>query len=143
MERSKETIKQNFLNSLLMHNGIYIYIYICHYALINYIYIYVYVSVQAAHTTYKLSSPSYSTRAIQKSLTLNKKHSRIFWKKVRRTNNQHKNDKTEKATGLGTKTREEIGKGDQMTALRFQTEETIKHQIPHGHGIYLMTIYYT
>ena len=29
---------------------------------------------QAAHTTYQLSSPSCSTRAIQKSLTLNKKY---------------------------------------------------------------------
>ena len=29
---------------------------------------------QAAHTTYQLSSPSCSTRAIQKSLTLNEKY---------------------------------------------------------------------
>ena len=33
------------------------------------------------------------------------------------------NDKTERARGLGRKTREEIGKGIQMTALRFQTGE--------------------
>ena len=39
---------------------------------------------QAAHTTYQLSSPSCSTRAIQKSLTLNEKYLRVFWKKVRR-----------------------------------------------------------
>ena len=35
-----------------------------------------------------------------------------------------KNDKTERARGLGGKKgekREEIGKGNQMTALRFQT----------------------
>ena len=36
---------------------------------------------QAAHTTYQLSSPSCSTRAIQKSLTLNEKYLRVFWKK--------------------------------------------------------------
>ena len=34
-----------------------------------------------AHTTYQLSSPSCSTRAIQKSLTLNKKYLQVFWKK--------------------------------------------------------------
>ena len=32
-----------------------------------------------------------------------------------------KNDKTERARGLDIKTRQEIGKGNQMTALRFQT----------------------
>ena len=36
---------------------------------------------QAAHTTHQLSSPSYSTRAIQKSLTLIEKYFRDFWKK--------------------------------------------------------------
>ena len=35
---------------------------------------------QAAHTTYQLSSPSCSTRAIQKSLTLNEKYLTVFWK---------------------------------------------------------------
>ena len=33
------------------------------------------------------------------------------------------NIKTERSRGLGRKTREEIGKGNQMTALRFQTGE--------------------
>ena len=36
---------------------------------------------QAAHTTYQLSSPSYSTRAIQKRLTLNENYLRVFWQK--------------------------------------------------------------
>ena len=36
---------------------------------------------QAAHTAYQLSSPSCATRAIQKSLTLNQKCLRTFWKK--------------------------------------------------------------
>ena len=35
---------------------------------------------QAARTTYKLPS-SCSTRTIQKSLTLNEKYLRVFWKK--------------------------------------------------------------
>ena len=35
----------------------------------------------AASCTYQLSSPRCSTRAIQKSLTLNKKYLRFFWKK--------------------------------------------------------------
>ena len=34
---------------------------------------------QAAHTTYQLSSPSCSTRAIQKSLTLNEKYLRVIF----------------------------------------------------------------
>ena len=36
---------------------------------------------QTAHTTYQLLSPRCSTRAIQKSLTLNKKYLRVLWKK--------------------------------------------------------------
>ena len=36
---------------------------------------------QAAHTTYQLSSPSCSTRAIQKSLTLNEKIFESFLEK--------------------------------------------------------------
>ena len=35
---------------------------------------------QAAYTTYQLSSPNCSTRAIQKSLT----HNEFFWKTVKR-----------------------------------------------------------
>ena len=54
---------------------------------------------QAAHTTYQLSPPSCSTRVIQKSLTLNKKYLRVFWKKVRRM------DTTERAKGPGRKNR--------------------------------------
>ena len=36
---------------------------------------------------------------------------------------QAENDKTERVTGLGRRTREEIAKWNQMTALRFQTGE--------------------
>ena len=41
---------------------------------------------QAAHTTYQLSSPSCSTRAIRKCLTVNEKYFQVFWreKKVMR-----------------------------------------------------------
>ena len=42
-------------------------------------------------------------------------------KKVRGMDHQQKNDKTERARGLGRKTRQEIGKRNQITALRFQT----------------------
>ena len=41
---------------------------------------------QAAHTTYQLSSPSCLTRAIQKSLTLNEKYLRVFWRKKSQEN---------------------------------------------------------
>jgi len=40
---------------------------------------------QAAHTTYQLSSPSCSTRAIQKSLTLNKKYWTVFWREKKKS----------------------------------------------------------
>ena len=65
---------------------------------------------QAAHTTYQLSSPSYSTRGIEKQ---QKRMARKEW--------QEKNGKTERAIELGRKTREDIAKGDQTIALRFQT----------------------
>ena len=40
---------------------------------------------------------------------------------MRRKGQQAENDKTERATGLGRRTREEIAKWNQMTALTFQT----------------------
>ena len=67
---------------------------------------------QAAHTTYQLSSPSCSTRAIQKSLTLNKNCLRVFWKKVRRMDHKQKNDRTERARGLGRKNKRGDRKGE-------------------------------
>ena len=42
-------------------------------------------------------------------------------KKFRRKGQQAENDKTERVTGLGRKTREEIAKWNQITALRCQT----------------------
>ena len=42
-------------------------------------------------------------------------------KKFRRKGQQAENDKTERVTGLGRRTRKEIAKWNQMTALRFQT----------------------
>ena len=75
----------------------------------------------AAHTTDQLSSPNRQTGATQKSLSLNKKYWRIFWKKFRRKDQQAENGKTERLKGLGRRTRENIAKWNQMTALRFQT----------------------
>ena len=44
---------------------------------------------------------------------------------------EQKNDKAERVRGLGRKAREEIGKGNQMTALRFQTGVgNIRHPRP-------------
>ena len=65
---------------------------------------------QAAHTTYQLSSPSCSTRVIQKSLTINKKYLRVFWKKSQK--NGQKKDKTERARGLGRKNKRGDRKGE-------------------------------
>ena len=86
---------------------------------------------QAAHTTCQPSSPSCSTRAIQKSLTLNEIYLSVFWK----TNCQKNGplaDKLQDRKSKRTKqkkTRVEIGKGNQMTALRFQ-EGDIRHPRP-------------
>ena len=62
----------------------------------------------------------------KKAYLLTKNIGRIFWKKFRRMDQQAEKDKTEKVTGLGRGTREEIAKWNQMTALRFQTGG--KHQ---------------
>ena len=75
----------------------------------------------AAHTTDQLTSPSCSTGAMQNSKPLNEKYWRIFWKKFKRIDRPAEKDKTERVTGLGRRTREEIAKWNQMTALRFQT----------------------
>jgi len=80
---------------------------------------------QAAHTTDQLSSPSRSTRSIQKSLTLNENYLSFLKKKksgewtISReiTRQKEQEDYTQK------KTKEEIGKGNQITALRFKTGE--------------------
>ena len=61
---------------------------------------------QAAHTTHQLSSPSCSTRAIQKSLTLNKKYFEFSGKKSGEWTISRKNDKTERARTLGSKKQE-------------------------------------
>ena len=43
---------------------------------------------------------------------------------------QAEKDKTERVTGLGRRTREEIAKWNQVTALRFQTGGDIRHPRP-------------
>ena len=48
-------------------------------------------------------------------------------KKFRRMDQQAEKDKTETVTGLGRRTREEIAKWNQMTALRFLTGGDIRH----------------
>ena len=77
---------------------------------------------QAAHTTYQLLSPSCSTRSIQKSLTLNKQKIDSFLEKRQKNGSlaEKRQDRKSKRTRQ-KKTIEEIGKGNQMTALRFQT----------------------
>ena len=67
----------------------------------------------------------------KKSLTLNERYLSFLGGKKREKRQENgslaENDKTERARRLGRKkTREEIGKGNQMTGLRFQTGE--RHQ---------------
>ena len=78
---------------------------------------------QAAHTTYKLSSPSCSTRAIQKSLTHSEKYQSFLERerKVRRMDHKQKNGKTERARGLGRATRETTQHKTSLTKPTSQT----------------------
>ena len=76
---------------------------------------------QAAPTTYQLSSPSCSTRAIPKSLTFNEKYLRlVFWRETKSQENgrtiSRKITRPKKQENYAE--REEIEKGNQMTALR-------------------------
>ena len=62
-----------------------------------------------------------STRAIQKSLTLNEKYLSFLEKKSGEWTISRKMTKQKEQEDLAEKTREEIGKRNHMTALRFQT----------------------
>ena len=79
-----------------------------------------YISViwqQAAHATYQPSSPSCSTRVVH--ALKKQKQKKAAEKQEDRTckKTKQKNKKTERAKGLGRKTREEIiGKGKQNSA---------------------------
>ena len=46
----------------------------------------------------------------KKSLSLNEKFCRLFWKKFRRKDQQAEKDQIERVTGLGRRTREAIAK---------------------------------
>ena len=59
----------------------------------------------------------------KKAYLFTKNIGRIFWKKLSRLDQQAEKDKTERVLVLGRRTREEIVKWNQMTALRFQTGE--------------------
>ena len=80
----------------------------------------------AARTTDQLQSPSCYTEAVPTSPSLNPKQKKLnSGKNVRR----QKNEKTETAMCVG-RTREEIVKWNQMTALRFQKGGDIRHPRP-------------
>ena len=82
---------------------------------------------QAAHTTYQLSSPSCSTRAIQKKPNPYQNMFKSFLeKKLGEWIISRKMTRQKEQEDQAEKTREETGKGNQMTALRFQTGE--RHQ---------------
>ena len=56
-----------------------------------------------------------------KAYLLTKNIEEFSGKKFRRKDQQAEKDKTERVAGLGRRTREEIAKWNQMTALRFQS----------------------
>ena len=66
----------------------------------------------------------------KKAYLLTKNIGRIFWKTFRRMDQLAEKVQTEKAIGLGRRTREEIVKWNQMTALRFQMGGDIRHPRP-------------
>ena len=67
----------------------------------------------------------------KKSLSLDKKYRKNFLEKVQENGPAgRKKDKTERIILLGRRTREEIVKWNQMTALRFQTGGDIRHPRP-------------
>ena len=74
-----------------------------------------------SHTTDKLASPNSQTGAIQKTYLLTKNTEEFSGRKFRRKDQQAEKDQIERVTGLGRRTREEIAKWNQTTALRFQT----------------------
>ena len=53
-----------------------------------------------------------------------------FLEKVEKKGQQAENDKTERVTGQGRRTREEIAKWNQMTALRFRQGGDFRHPQP-------------
>ena len=57
----------------------------------------------------------------KKAYLLTKNIEEFSGKKFSRKGQQKKKDKAERVTGLGSRTREEIAKRNQMTALRFRT----------------------
>ena len=57
----------------------------------------------------------------KKAYLLTKNIEEFSGKSLEERASRQKKDKTEKVTGLGRRTREEIAKWNQMTALRFQT----------------------
>ena len=72
----------------------------------------------------------------KKAYLLTKNIEMFFWKTFRRKDQQAEKDKIERVTGLGRRTREEIAKWNQMTALRFQTVEDIRHPRTSQTGIF-------
>ena len=78
-----------------------------------------YLYHMAAHTTDRLLLAA-KHEPYKKAYLLTKNIEEFFWKKFRRKDQQaKKRDKLERVTGLGRRTREEIAKWNQMTALRF------------------------
>ena len=75
--------------------------------------------------------------AIQKSLSLNEKYWKNFLEKVQQNGpagRRKKEDKTERVTGLGRRTIEEIVKWKQMTALRDRCQTSDITGLPSGEG---------
>ena len=77
--------------------------------------------IQMHNSKYQCHMEAAKQESYKKAYLLTKNIEEFFWKKFRRKDQQAENDNIERVTGLGRRTREEIAKWNQMTALRFQT----------------------
>ena len=73
------------------------------------------------NSKYQCHMEAAKQESYKKAYLLTKNIEEFSGKKFRRKGQQAENDETERITGLGRRTREEIAKWNQMTALRFQT----------------------
>ena len=91
------------------------------------------IGQQVAHTTFQLSSLSYSTKGMQEK-ALCESCLRILWKKSQENGPLVETLQDRKNKRTRQKNEEEIGKRNQMTALRFHAWESYQTPLSSLHG---------
>ena len=89
--------------------------------------------LQAAHTIYYLLSPSCSTRALQKSVTLNKTCLRVFWREKKSQENrplaEKRQDRKSKRTRQKNKRGDRKGESNERAKIPDKGED-LRHPRP-------------